>query len=90
MALSTAYWRGVGPVHNVFVVESFLDEMAAAAGTDPVEFRRGLLAPGNRSRARAVLDLVAEKAGWGIKPAQGVGRGVALQLAFNTLRGHSD
>ena len=82
-ALTTAYWRGVGSTHNVFVVESFMDELAAAAGKDPVEFRRSLIAPGNK-RARAVLDLAVEKAGWTTRTPQGTGRGVALQLAFGT------
>ncbi len=83
-ALATAYWRGVGSTHNVFVVESFMDELAAAAGTDPVEFRRLLLPPGDE-RTLAVLNLAAEKAGWTTKPPQGVGRGVALQFALNTV-----
>ncbi len=82
-ALRTAYWRGVGYTHNVFVVESFMDELAAAAGVDPVDFRRSLLAPVN-TRARAVLDLAAKEAGWTTKPSPNTGRGVALQLAFNT------
>ena len=73
-ALATAYWRGVGSTHNVFVVESFMDELAAAAGKDPVEFRRSLIAPGNK-RARAVLDLAVEKAGWTTKTPQGTGPG---------------
>ncbi len=81
-ALTTAWWRGVGPTHNVFVVESFIDELASAAGKDPVEFRRSLL--GKNPRALAVLNLAADKAGWGSPLTPGVGRGVALQFAFNT------
>jgi isoquinoline 1-oxidoreductase beta subunit len=80
--VTTAWWRGVGPTHNIFVVESFVDELAATAGIDPVEFRRRNLA-GN-PRARAVLDLVAEKSGWGSPLPKGRGRGVALQFAFNS------
>ncbi len=81
-AVTTAWWRGVGPTHNVFVVESFIDELAAAAGKDPVDFRRSLL--GKNPRALAVLNLAAEKAGWGSPAQTGVGRGVALQFAFGT------
>src|SRR5205814_9728068 len=61
--IPTAFWRGVGPTHSIFVVESFIDELAAAAGQDQVAYRRALL--DHSPRARAVLDLVAEKAGWG-------------------------
>ena len=81
-ALTTAWWRGVGPTHNVFIVESFIDELAAAAGKDPLVFRRGLLA--KNPRALAVLNLAAEKAGWSSPMAPGVGRGIALQFAFGT------
>ncbi len=78
--LATAFWRGVGPVHNVFVVESFMDELAAAAGKDPVAYRRAIADP----RAKAVLDLAASKAGWGKPLPKGVGRGVAVQSAFGS------
>jgi isoquinoline 1-oxidoreductase beta subunit len=78
----TAFWRSVGPSHNVFVTESFVDELAAAAKRDPVAYRRALL---ERSpRARAVLDLAAAKAGWGQGLSAGVWRGVSLQSAFGT------
>jgi isoquinoline 1-oxidoreductase beta subunit len=80
--LTTGWWRGVGPTHNIFMVESFIDELAAAAKKDPLEYRRALLA--KSPRARAVLDLAAEKAGWGQSLPPGVGRGVSLQFAFGT------
>jgi isoquinoline 1-oxidoreductase subunit beta len=80
--LTTGWWRGVGPTHNIFMVESFIDELAAAAKKDPLEYRRTLLA--KSPRARAVLDLAAEKAGWGQPLPPGVGRGVSLQFAFGT------
>ena len=80
--VTTGFWRSVGPSHNVFVVESFVDEMAAAAKQDPVAYRRALL--DKSPRAKAVLDLAAEKAGWGQPLAKGVGRGVSLQYAFGS------
>jgi len=80
--IPTAFWRSVGPSHNVFVVESFMDELAAAAKQDPVAYRRALL--DKSPRAKAVLELAAEKAGWGKSLPQGVGRGVSVQHAFAT------
>jgi isoquinoline 1-oxidoreductase beta subunit len=84
--LATAFWRGVGPTHNVFVVESFIDELAHAAGQDPVAYRRSLL--GKSPRMLGVLNLAAEKSGWTtrLKPMPGrrVGRGVSAQFAFGT------
>jgi CO/xanthine dehydrogenase Mo-binding subunit len=75
----TGWWRGVGVTHNNYVVESFIDEIAAASRQDPVAFRRGML--GKSPRARAVLDLAAEKAGWGKPLPPGHGRGVALMYS---------
>jgi isoquinoline 1-oxidoreductase beta subunit len=81
--IRTAFWRSVGPSHNVFVVESFIDELAAAAKQDPVAYRLALL--DKAPRAQAVLKLAAEKAGWGQVLPQGSGRGVSVQDAFGTF-----
>jgi isoquinoline 1-oxidoreductase beta subunit len=80
--IPTAFWRSVGPSHNVFVVESFMDELAAAAKQDPVAYRLALL--DQTPRAKAVLALAAQKAGWGEPLPKGSGRGVSLQHAFAT------
>jgi isoquinoline 1-oxidoreductase subunit beta len=80
--IPTAFWRSVGPSHNVFVTESFIDEMAMAAKQDAVAYRRGLL--DKAPRAKAVLDLAAEKAGWGQPLPKGSGRGVSLQFVFGS------
>jgi isoquinoline 1-oxidoreductase beta subunit len=80
--IPTAFWRSVGPSHNVFVVESFMDELAAAAKKDPVDYRRALLE--KAPRAKAVLQLAAEKAGWGRPLPEGLGRGVSMQFVFGT------
>ncbi len=80
--IPTAFWRSVGPSHNVFVTESFIDELAAAAKRDPVDYRAALL--DKAPRAKAVLELAAEKSGWGQPLPEGGGRGVSLQHAFAT------
>jgi isoquinoline 1-oxidoreductase beta subunit len=80
--IPTAFWRSVGPSHNIFVVESFIDELAAAAKKDPIEYRRTLL--DKAPRAKAVLELAAEKAGWGQALPKGSGRGVSVQTTFGT------
>src|SRR5262252_4664631 len=80
--IPTAFWRSVGPSHNVFVTESFIDELAAAAKQDAVAYRRALL--DKSPRAKAVLDLAAAKAGWGEALPQGSGRGVSLQFVFGS------
>lgn len=77
----TSWWRGVGGARSAFVVESFIDELAAAAKQDPVAYRRALLAD---PRSQAVLDLVAEKSGWGTPLPAGRARGVAMISLWDT------
>ena len=84
--IPTAFWRSVGPSHNIFVVESFIDELAATAKKDPVEYRSALLE--SAPRAKAVLALAAEKAGWGSQLPQGSGRGVSVQSVFGSYMAH--
>jgi isoquinoline 1-oxidoreductase beta subunit len=80
--IPTAFWRSVGPSHNVFVTESFIDELAAAAKQDAVAYRLALL--DKAPRAKAVLALAAEKAGWGQPLPERVGRGISVQFVFAT------
>jgi len=80
--IPTAFWRSVGPSHNVFVIESFMDELAAAAKQDAVAYRLSLL--DQAPRAKAVLALAAQKAAWGQPLPKRSGRGVSLQHAFAT------
>lgn len=77
------YWRSVGHSYNAFFTECFLDELAAAAGQDPLAYRRALL--GGRPRHRAVLDLAAQKAGWGTPLPAGQARGLALHASFGSI-----
>ncbi len=76
------WWRSVGHSHTAFVVESFLDELAAAAGKDPYEYRKQLLA--NHQRHLGVLNLAAEKAGWGTPVPSGRSRGIAVHESFGS------
>ncbi len=78
----TGPWRSVGASQNAFVIECFIDELAYAAAADPLAFRRKLL--GKAPRHRAVLDLAAEKAGWGTSLSKGRHRGVAAYHSFGS------
>jgi isoquinoline 1-oxidoreductase beta subunit len=81
--IPVSVWRTTGHGPNNFVLESFIDELARAAKTDPLLFRRSLLQ--KNPRALRVLDLAAEQAGWELPPTQGAARGMALASAFGGL-----
>jgi isoquinoline 1-oxidoreductase beta subunit len=76
------WWRGVGPAHNVFVVESFIDECAHSVGRDPVEYRRAML--NHNPRSRRVVEIAAKKAGWGSPLPPRTGRGISLHDSFGS------
>lgn len=82
VAVPVLWWRSVGSTHTAYATETFIDEVAAAAGKDPVEFRLGLLA--HHPRHAAVLKLAAEKAGWGKPAPEGRFRGVSVHESFGT------
>ncbi len=82
LPMPVAPWRSVQNGPNAFVIESFIDELAQAAGKDPLEFRLQNLK--NNMRARRVLETVAEKAGWGKPIPKGEGRGIAQHACFGT------
>lgn len=82
------WWRSVGSTHTAFSTETFIDEVAVAAGRDPVEFRGTLL--DRHPRHRAVLELAVAKSGWGTPLSKGSdgerrGRGIALHESFHTF-----
>jgi isoquinoline 1-oxidoreductase beta subunit len=81
-AIPTAFWRGVGPTRGTFVVESFIDELAAEAKVDPVKYRRDLL--GKTPRALNVLNTATQAANWGSALPKGQGRGVSVMHAFGS------
>ncbi|HKI95564.1 MAG TPA: xanthine dehydrogenase family protein molybdopterin-binding subunit [Gemmatimonadales bacterium] len=81
--ISVWFWRSVGSSQNGYVTECFLDELAHLGGKDPVELRRRLLK--DHPRHRRVLDLAAEKAGWGTPLPEGHARGVAVHEAFGSI-----
>jgi isoquinoline 1-oxidoreductase beta subunit len=77
------WWRSVGHSHTAFVVESVIDELAKASGVDSVEYRRRLLA--NHPRHLGVLNLAAEKSGWGDPLPAGRARGIAVHESFKSF-----
>ena len=76
------FWRGVNNNQNALYLECFMDELAHAAGEDPLEFRRKLMA--NHSKHLAVLNAVAERAGWGKPAPQGVFRGLSQHMGYGS------
>ena len=80
------FWRSVGSSQNAFITESFVDELAHAAGKDPFEYRRALLA--KSPRHRAVLELAATRAGWGSPPPAGRARGIAVAFSYGSYAAH--
>ncbi len=76
------FWRGVNNNQNALYLECFMDELAHAAGKDPLEFRRKMLV--NHPKHLAVLNAVAEKAGWGTPAPQGVHRGLAQHMGYGS------
>ncbi len=74
--IPVSYWRSVGYSQNTFFAESFIDEVAAAGGKDPLELRLRLLS--NAARLRGALELAADKAGWGKPLSAGKGRGISV------------
>jgi isoquinoline 1-oxidoreductase beta subunit len=77
------WWRSVGSTHTAYSTETFLDELAQAAGRDPVELRRALLS--KHPRHLAALNLAADRAGWGDALPSGRARGVAVHESFNSV-----
>ena len=84
--IPVGFWRSVGDSSNPFTVESFIDELAHLGRKDPVEFRLGMLK--NNPRGRRVVELLAEKSGWGKPIKKGQGRGIALRTSFGSTAGH--
>jgi isoquinoline 1-oxidoreductase beta subunit len=77
------WWRSVGHSHTAFVMETLIDELARNAGKDPLAYRKSLL--GNQPRVAAVLDLAAQKSGWGQPLAAGRAQGIAVHQSFGSV-----
>lgn len=83
LPVPVGFWRSVGHSQNGFFQEAMIDELARAAGMDPLEYRRALLPEGNRHRR--ALDAVAEMIGWSAPPAEGRSRGIAVHESFGSI-----
>lgn len=79
------WWRSVGHTHTAFAMECFLDEMAAQAGSDPLDYRRALLQQAKATRMLGVLDRVASEFGWERPLAEGRGKGLAVHQSFGSF-----
>jgi len=82
LSVRPLWWRSVGNTHTAYVMETMMDELAAAAGRDPLAFRLALLEPGGR--AASVLQLAAQKAGWGKTMSKGSAQGLAVHESFGS------
>lgn len=85
LGVPVMWWRSVGSTHTAFAIESFIDELAAAARSDPAEYRRRLL--GGHKRHLRVLDTLVEKSGWGKPSPPATGRGLAIHECFGSVVG---
>ena len=83
LAVRPLWWRSVGNTHTAFVMETMIDELATAAGQDPVAFRLALL--DKNERAAGVLKLAADKAGWGRPARAGIAQGIAVHESFGSF-----
>jgi isoquinoline 1-oxidoreductase beta subunit len=83
LAVRPLWWRSVGNTHTAYVMETMIDELATAAGRDPLAFRLSLL--GKSPRAAGVLKLAADKAGWDKPRRAGVAKGIAVHESFDTF-----
>lgn len=86
LGVPVGFWRSVGASQNIFVTESFIDELAHAAKKDPYEYRRALL--GKSPRHKAVLERVAAEANWGAPLPAGVARGIAVGFSYASYAAH--
>ena len=80
--INPGFWRGVNINQNAIYLECFMDELAKEAGMDPLEFRRKIMA--KHPKHLAVLNVAAEKIGWGTPPPAGVHRGIAQHMGFGS------
>ena len=78
------WWRSVGSTHNAYATEVFIDMVARAAGKDPLAFRQAML-PAGHARHKALLDLVAQKSGWGTDLGADKARGIAVAESFSSF-----